>query len=108
MTGTVDLHRNVGLHLWREYLAGVRRRELGPKVRAVPRDNMIGIIPADEPVVRDVKIARSGVVRINAHADILEPASLYSQSLGSNDELCSGPNRDFRVPNRQTFEVVVI
>ena len=69
---------------------------------------MIRIVSADEPVVGDVEIARSRVVRVHAHADVFESASLHGQSLRSDDELRSGPDGDFGVSNGQAFEVVVV
>ena len=77
----VDLHRNVGRHLRWETSARSRRRKLRPEVRPVPADDVIRIVSADEPVVGDVEIARAGIVRVDAHADVLEAAVLHRQPL---------------------------
>src|SRR5678815_3661252 len=108
LPGSVHLYGNVRQHLWWKDLAGVGCCELRPEVRTVPCDNMIGIVPADKPVVGDIEIAGAGIVRIDAHADVLETAVLYGQSLRTHNKLCAGPDCDFRVSNSQSFEVGVI
>ena len=66
------------------------------------------IVAAKEIIVRDIEVARSRIVGEYADIDVLKPAALHRQPLGSGDELRSTPDSDLRVADRHAFEIIVV
>ena len=98
----VDLHRVFG---------GDGRRitgELRPDRRGPPALQLVGIVAADEYVVRDVEILRARPIVFHAAADIFEAGMLQGESAGSGDVLYPEQERDVGISNGDAFKVVVI
>ena len=106
VAGTVDLHRHIGRHGGRKFLAVLTVE--GLPHRAGPADHPFGIVAADEDVVGDVEVVRTGIVGPHASTDVLEAAALDGQPFRSNQELCAGENAVLGVPERDPLEVVMV
>src|SRR6185369_9759694 len=106
MPGAVHLHGDVRRHLGRKHLP-FHTGELRPEI-AGPRDHMLGIVTAHEIVVRDVEVIGTGIIRVDTHADVFKPATLHRQSLGTLDELRTGPDGDFGVSDGETLKIGIV
>src|SRR5437762_5441555 len=76
VTWPIELHSNIRSHFGRKDLS-VDAIKSSPELWTRPTDEMIWVVPSIKPVVRDVEIARSGIVAEDARADVFEPGFLY-------------------------------
>ena len=107
VAGPVELHRDVGRHHRRMHLA-VDAVEPPPQGRVGPSDQALRVVPAVEPVVGDVEVARPGVVREDADPDVLETGALHREPLRPRDGLLAGPDGEVGVAERDALEVGVV
>ena len=106
MAAAIEAHRCVGRELGRKDLT-LDAVELLPELPA-PSAQVIGIVAAEEPVVGDVEIARTGPVGPDAQIDVLESATLHRQAFRPGAELRARPDGDLGVAEGQAFEIVVV
>ena len=104
--GAVHLHGDVRCHLRRKHLP-FHAGELRPEISG-PADHVLGIVSSYEIVVGDVEVIGAGIIRVDTHADVFKPATLHGQSLGSLDELRTGPDGDFGVPDGEALEIGIV
>src|SRR3954451_5526960 len=69
---------------------------------------MIRIVAAIEVVIRDIEVARTGIVSEDTNVDVLESTVLHRKALRPRDKLRAGPDADIRIPDGDPLEVVVI
>ena len=82
-------------------------RELLPGA-ADPAHQVVGKLPADEHVVGDVEIPRTGPVAHDADAHVLEARALHRQPFRAHDALAAGEYRDLAAAEGQALEIRVI
>ena len=107
MAGAVELHGHVGRHDGGMDLT-VDAVEAPPELRVAPADQALRVVPAVEPVVGDVEVARPRVVREDADADVLETGVLDREPLRPRDELLAGPDGELGVAKRDALEIGVV
>src|SRR5205823_3714791 len=106
MTRAIEPDGGVGRKRRRELLP-VDSVELRPE-RAVPSDEALRVVAAEEIIVGDVEVARAREVGEDAESDVLEAASLDGKPLRAGDEQRAGPDGDVGVADGHAFEVVVV
>ena len=79
-----------------------------PDRRVAPADHPLRVVPAVEPVVGDVEVARPRVVGEDADPDVLETGVLHREPLRPRDELLAGPDGELGVAERDALEVGVV
>ena len=82
--------------------------EAPPERRVAPADHPLRVVPAVEPVVGDVEVARPRVVREDADPDVLETGVLDREPPGPRDGLLAGPDGELGVAERDALEVGVV
>src|SRR5204863_9352423 len=80
MPGAIHLDRVVAVD---------RMRAVQPRIR--PAEDPMAIVAAEEDVVGDVEILRSGELRVDADADVFNPAVADDEPRGASDVFHSRP-----------------
>ena len=102
VSGAVDLDRVVAGHLVGAIRPGARPQRPGPTDQPEP------IVPADEQVVRNIKVARAGKLGPHAEPDVLEAAVPDGQRDGTSHAFLTGHDRHVGVADRQPFQNVML
>ena len=74
----------------------------------VPTDEAHLVFAAQEEIVGDEEVARIGVLRPDAHADVFEAAVADCEGDRAHHFLFARKDRDLRIAERQAFEDVVL
>ncbi len=107
----VGYHVTLAIYLDRVFRGDGGRiaREFRPYLRAViPGQQFVGIVPADEDVVRDVEILGAGPFVLHHPSDILGARMDQGEAAGTGNVFPAQQEGDRRVAHRDAVEVIVV